>query len=86
MEQNHEKLGKSRHSVPVEPQLASTYLTTVLRLLRQAPPAELENDTPSRLLAWAVRNWSVQAFAGVRSVTACDTARAKKLGTTRNMD
>jgi glutamyl-Q tRNA(Asp) synthetase len=86
VEQNHEKLGKSRHSVPVEPALASAFLTTVLRLLRQALPAELENDTPSRVLAWAARNWSVNAFAGVRCVTACDTARAKKLGPTRNMD
>ena len=86
VEKNHEKLGKSRHSVPVEPALASSYLTAVLRLLRQVPPAELENDTPSRLLAWAARNWSVKVFAGVRSVTACDTALAKKLGPTRNMD
>jgi glutamyl-Q tRNA(Asp) synthetase len=86
VEQNHEKLGKSRHSVPVEPALASSWLSAVLRLLRQPPPAELENDTPARLLAWAARNWSVKAFAAVRSVTACDTARAKKLGLTRNMD
>jgi glutamyl-Q tRNA(Asp) synthetase len=86
LEKNHEKLGKSRHSVPVEPALASSCLTAVLRLLRQPFPAELENDTPTRLLAWAARNWSVEAFAGVRSVTACDTARAKKLGPTRNMD
>jgi glutamyl-Q tRNA(Asp) synthetase len=86
VEQNHEKLGKSRHSVPVEPALAGTWLTTVLRLLRQALPAELEHDTPARLLAWAARNWSVKAFAGVRRVTACDTPRAKKLGPTINMD
>jgi len=86
VEQSREKLGKSRHSVPVEPALAATCLTTVLRLLRQAPPAELERDTPARLLAWAARNWSVKPFAGVRSVMACDTPRAKKLGRTLNMD
>jgi glutamyl-Q tRNA(Asp) synthetase len=86
LEENREKLGKTRHSVPVEPARAAACLTAVLRLLRQAPPVELENDTPARLLAWAVRNWSVKAFAGVRTVTACDTARAKKLGPTRNMD
>jgi glutamyl-Q tRNA(Asp) synthetase len=77
VEKNREKLGKSRRSVPVEPALASSYLTAVLRLLNHPPPAELENDTPSRLLAWAARNWRVQAFAKVRRVTACDTARAK---------
>jgi glutamyl-Q tRNA(Asp) synthetase len=86
VEQNHEKLGKSRHSVPVEPRLAGTYLTTVLQLLRQVLPPELENDTPARRLAWAARNWSVAAFAGVRSVTAFDIAHAKKLGPTLNMD
>ena len=86
VEENSEKLGKSRHSLPVEPALASTCLTGVLRLLRQPPPAELEHDTPARLLAWATRNWSVNAFAGVRRVTACDTARSKKLGPSLNMD
>jgi glutamyl-Q tRNA(Asp) synthetase len=77
VEQTHEKLGKSRHSVPVEPALASSWLTAVLRLLRQPLPLELENDTPPRLLAWAARNWSLKVFAGLRTVTACDTARAK---------
>jgi glutamyl-Q tRNA(Asp) synthetase len=86
VEQNRGKLGKSRHSVPVEPELASCYLTAVLRLLRQPLPPELEHDTPARQLAWAARNWSVEALQGVRSVTACDIACAKKLGPTRNMD
>ena len=86
VEQTHQKLGKSRHSVPVEPALASTWLTAVLRLLRQPLPPELENDTPARLLQWAARNWNVKVFAGLRTVAACDTGRAKKLGSTRNMD
>jgi glutamyl-Q tRNA(Asp) synthetase len=77
VERNAEKLGKSRHSIPVEPQRAATYLTTVLRLLNHAPPPELENDKPAHLLAWAIRNWDVKAFEKLRSVTACDTAHAK---------
>jgi glutamyl-Q tRNA(Asp) synthetase len=77
VEQSHKKLGKSRHSVPVEPALASAYLTTVLLMLNHPPPAEFENDTPARLLAWAARHWNLKAFAGVRSVTARDTAHAK---------
>jgi glutamyl-Q tRNA(Asp) synthetase len=75
--QTREKLGKSRHSVAVEHGRASSHLSSVLRLLNHPPPAELENDTPSRLLAWAARNWNVMAFAGLRTVTAGDTARAK---------
>jgi glutamyl-Q tRNA(Asp) synthetase len=77
LEQNGEKLGKSRHSVPVEPRHASAYLTTVLRMLNHPPPAELENDTPARLLEWAARAWNVVALSHVRSVTARDTAHAK---------
>ena len=77
VEQTQEKLGKSRHSVPVEAALASGYLTTVLHMLNHPPPPEFEHDTPARLLAWAARNWNLKAFAGVRSVTARDTAHAK---------
>jgi glutamyl-Q tRNA(Asp) synthetase len=72
-----EKLGKSRQSVPVDAARASAYLTIVLRMLNHAPPVELENDTPARLLAWAARNWNMGALTGVRSVTARDTAHAK---------
>ena len=86
VEQTQEKLGKSRHSVPVDPALASSYLTMVLRMLNHPPPAELVNDTPARLLAWAACNWNLGAFSGVRSVTARDIAHAKYLGSMRNMD
>lgn len=75
--QTREKLAKSRHSVPVDTRAASSWLTAVLRLLNHAPPPELERDTPARLLAWAARNWRVEAFKGLRSVTASDTATAK---------
>lgn len=77
VEQTHEKLGKSRHSVPVDPRNASAYLTTVLRMLNHPPPPELERDTPARLLAWAEHNWNMVALAHVRNVTARDTVHAK---------
>jgi glutamyl-Q tRNA(Asp) synthetase len=77
VEQTQEKLGKSRHSVPVDPTLASPYLTMILRMLNHPPPAELVDDTPARLLAWAACNWNLGAFSGVRSVTARDIAHAK---------
>jgi glutamyl-Q tRNA(Asp) synthetase len=83
---NAEKLSKSRQSVPVGPDLAATYLTAVLRLLNHVPPAELENDTPARLLAWAMSNWDVKAFQNVAHVTAFDITHAKKLGSNLNMD
>ncbi len=75
--QMQQKLAKARHSVPVDPRAAGASLTAVLRLLNHAPPPELERDTPARLLAWAVRKWSVQAFRGVRTVSAPGTGLAK---------
>jgi glutamyl-Q tRNA(Asp) synthetase len=86
VEESREKLGKSRHSVPVDPAHASAYLTTVLRMLNHPPPPELERDSPARLLAWAEHNWSLLALTHVRSVTARDTVHAKYLGSMRNMD
>jgi hypothetical protein len=77
VERNAGKLGKSRHSVPVDANTAATWLTTVLRLLNHPPPPELEHDTPARLLAWATANWNVKSFENLRTVTARDTPRAK---------
>lgn len=77
VERTREKLGKSRQSVPVDPAAASAYLTAVLRMLNHPPPAEFEHDTPARLLAWAARNWNLEALAGVHSIMARDTVHAK---------
>jgi glutamyl-Q tRNA(Asp) synthetase len=77
VEQTREKLGKSRHSVPVEPAAAAPLLTNVLRMLNHAPPPELENDKPLQLLQWAARNWRLDRFQRLRTVTARDTGRAK---------
>lgn len=71
-----EKLAKSRQSLPVDPARAGLLLTQVLRLLNHPPPPELQHDTPARLLQWAARNWHVQAFERLTSVTARDTALA----------
>jgi glutamyl-Q tRNA(Asp) synthetase len=72
-----EKLAKSRFSVPAAPAHATAHLTVVLRLLNHPPPAELLHGKPAELLSWAARNWNIGAFAGLRSVTARDTAIAK---------
>jgi glutamyl-Q tRNA(Asp) synthetase len=77
VEQTHEKLGKSRHSVPVAAAAATPALTNVLRMLNHAPPTELENDKPERLLQWAARNWRLDRFQHLRTVTTRDTALAK---------
>ncbi|MFX8569880.1 hypothetical protein ABTM09_20540, partial [Acinetobacter baumannii] len=63
--------------VPVERRHAGHWLTRVLRMLNLQPPVELENYMPEQILAWGTSNWTMSAFAGLRSVTARDTACAK---------
>jgi hypothetical protein len=63
--------------VPVEAHAASACLTTVLRLLNHPPPPELENDTPDRLLLWAICNWNIKAFERLSSVTVDELQFAK---------
>jgi glutamyl-Q tRNA(Asp) synthetase len=75
--QTREKFGKSRQSVPVDPAAATPLLSSVLRLLNHAPPPELENDKPARLLQWATHNWRLDRFQQLRTVTARDTSLAK---------
>jgi glutamyl-Q tRNA(Asp) synthetase len=66
----HEKLAKSRQSVPVDPARAAPTLAVVLRLLKQNPPAELERDGPFRLLDWAVRSWNPDPLRLLHTVAA----------------
>jgi glutamyl-Q tRNA(Asp) synthetase len=77
VEQTREKLGKSRHSVPVAPAAPAPLLANVLRMLNHWPPAELEKEKPQELLSWAARNWQLDRFQRLGTVTARDTARAK---------
>ena len=68
VEPNHEKLAKSRHSVPVEPAAAGATLRLVLHLLNHPPPPELEGAGPAQLLQWAQHSWNPQVLHGVRTV------------------
>ena len=59
-----------------------TFLDRAAESDRILPGSVVSHQEPSRESLIV----SVQAIAGVRSVMACDTPRAKKLGSTLNMD
>jgi len=58
VEPGGEKLAKSRRSVPVDAARASCALIDALKLLRHAPPAELCDEKPDALIAWALKHWN----------------------------
>lgn len=64
------KLAKSRRSAPVDPRRATEQLIEALKLLRQAPPAELWSAKPADVLAWAVNHWNTSNLERVQKATA----------------
>jgi glutamyl-Q tRNA(Asp) synthetase len=65
VEQNNGKLAKSRRSLGIDPARAAEQLRTALTLLLQhPPPPELQQSSPSQLLAWATTHWSLDTVQG----------------------
>jgi glutamyl-Q tRNA(Asp) synthetase len=60
------KLAKSRRSLAIEPARAGSQLHAALGLLHQAPPAELEHAPPAAVLEWAIANWTLDRFHGMK--------------------
>jgi glutamyl-Q tRNA(Asp) synthetase len=68
MEEHLGKLAKSRRSLAIDPARATDQLTTALELLNHTPPAELQQSSPSSLLAWATAHWSLDRFQSVKKI------------------
>jgi len=64
-----EKLGKSTGALALSATTASTQLWDCLSFLGQAPPDVLRGATVTRLLAWAVDNWSLAHVPCVQTLT-----------------
>ena len=62
------KLAKSRRSVPVD--AGTRAIANALRLLRQEPPAGLEESGTAEVWAWARAHWSSARLRGVAAVPA----------------
>jgi glutamyl-Q tRNA(Asp) synthetase len=52
-----EKLSKQTLAQPVNIDNAPTTLVTILKLLRQQPPDEMQHHSISTILAWAIKHW-----------------------------
>ena len=64
-----EKLSKTRRSLALDPESASTQLAAALKALQHAPPAELESESPRVLLEWAGAAWDPKRLRNVSVVT-----------------
>jgi glutamyl-Q tRNA(Asp) synthetase len=66
VESKRGKLAKSRRSLAIEPALASSQLSEALCLLRHNPPPEAQQAPPAVLLEWAIGQWNLDRFHGMR--------------------
>ena len=66
------KRSKSRRALPVDPRQAPATLTTVLRLLRHPPPADVALAPATVQLGWALTAWDPKHLQGVKEVSCSD--------------
>lgn len=63
-----QKLSKQAFAPAIETQRASELIYKALTLLSQAPPKEIEKESPAIQLQWAIANWDIEAIAKVESL------------------
>jgi glutamyl-Q tRNA(Asp) synthetase len=68
VEPNNGKLAKSRRSLGIDPARATEQLRSALTLLQHTPPLELQQSSPSELLAWATSRWSLDTVQGHKEI------------------
>jgi glutamyl-Q tRNA(Asp) synthetase len=68
LENNNQKLAKSRRSLAIDPAQASSQLYEALSLLKHNPPPQLAHAPPGELLAWATSNWSLDTVQGMKEI------------------
>jgi glutamyl-Q tRNA(Asp) synthetase len=68
VENNNQKLSKSRRSLALQPAQAAPQLYQALCLLKHPPPPELARASPRELLAWATTNWRLDIVQGTEKV------------------
>lgn len=68
VEQTRGKLAKSRRSLALDPARAGSQLVSALMLLQHPPPAELQQDSPAALLAWATGRWTLDTVQGKKEI------------------
>jgi len=68
VEKTQGKLAKSRRSLALEPAHAAAHLVSALILLQHPPPAELQQASPTTLLAWATERWALDTVQGKKEI------------------
>ena len=63
------KLSKQTMATAVDTQAPNLTLFTLLRLLKQNPPAELKGADVKDLLGWAIKNWQANNMANSRTIS-----------------
>ncbi len=72
-DENGDKLSKQTFAEAINKKNPEKTLFHVLKLLKQEPPAELENAAVIVLLEWAVENWRVGRLKNIKSISESST-------------
>ena len=62
------KLAKSTAAAPIDDNQTGQTLWQALRILRQAPPPELQSEAPRVIWQWATSHWNVSTLKGLRDL------------------
>lgn len=68
VDEKGQKLSKQSFAPSIETDKASQAIYKALTFLGQAPPAEIEKESPKAQLQWAIGNWDSQSVAKVGSL------------------
>lgn len=68
VDERGQKLSKQAFAPSIETDRASEAIYKALTFLGQAPPTEIEKESPESQLQWAIANWDIQSVAKVGSL------------------
>lgn len=63
-----QKLSKQHHASALNLNDPSTTLFQALQYLKQDPPPELKENTPSDILSWAIENWQIKSLLNIKQL------------------
>lgn len=64
------KLSKQTGANPIDHRQASRQLVAALRHLGQSPAAELQHESPERVLSWAINHWDSVSIPALQAASA----------------
>ena len=69
VDEQGQKLSKQAFAPSIETSKASQAIFLALQLLGQAPPSDIEKESPDVLLQWAILHWDIQSVPKVASIS-----------------